>query len=74
MSFFKGAFSGQDNSQVTREWTDQGIKAIEARRDGRRDVEAEKREKAAADEMSSRWRAENKDMEAALLVNRWGRK
>jgi hypothetical protein len=74
MSFFKGAFSGRSNDDVTREWTDSGVKAIEARRAGRRDDDAEAREKAARKEMNERWREEAANPEAAIAVSRWGRK
>ncbi|MEV7466148.1 hypothetical protein AB0O20_06485 [Streptomyces kronopolitis] len=74
MSFFKGAFSGRSNDEVTREWTDQGIRAEEARRAGRRDRDAEQREAAARKEMNERWREEAANPEAALAVSRWGRK
>jgi hypothetical protein len=74
MSFFSGAFKGQSNQQVLREQFDNGVKAREARKAGRRDSAAEAREDAASREMQSRYREENKNPEAALAISRWGRK
>lgn len=74
MSFFRGPFAGRGNAEVAQEWTDQGMKAAAARRSGRRDRDAEAREAAARTEMTGRWREEAANPEAAVLVNRWGRK
>lgn len=74
MSFFSGPFKGRSNEQVLRAQFDDGLKAREARKEGRRDRDAEAREEAASKEMRSRYREENANPEAALAVSRWGRK
>lgn len=74
MSFFKGAFAGQSNEKVLRDQFDNGMKAREARKQGRRDELAESREAAASREMQDRYREENANPQAALAISRWGRK
>ncbi|MFC9287235.1 hypothetical protein [Streptomyces sp. NPDC057052] len=73
MSFFTGAFKGQSNEQVLRTQSENGIKAMKARRAGRPDRDAEAREDAASREMQSRYREENANPQAALGISRWSR-
>ncbi|MFJ1898489.1 hypothetical protein [Streptomyces sp. NPDC088115] len=73
MSFFKGAFSGQSNSEVLQEQMDAGVKAINAHKSGRRDRAAEQREANASAEMRSRYAEESRNVEASNLISRWGR-
>jgi len=74
MGFFSGPFKGRTNEQVLREQADNIVKVHEARKQGRRDRNAEAREQAASQEMQSRYREENANPQAALAVSRWSRK